>query len=98
MNVQFAESALLDLENTLAYYEQEGVRHIGQSLVQTILRRIEQLAFHPEIGRVVSEFQQVYIRELIEPPFRIVYFRENTLITIVRVWRSERILELPEQN
>jgi len=34
------------------------------------------------------------MRELIHPPFRIVYRREANQIRIVRVWRSERVLRL----
>jgi len=29
------------------------------------------------------------------PPFRVVYRRESSLVRVVRVWRSERLLELP---
>ena len=35
------------------------------------------------------------LREIIHPPFRIVYRVENRRIRVVRVWRSERLLRLP---
>ena len=38
------------------------------------------------------------IRELLFPPFRIVYRREATRVRIVRVWRSERLLVLPDRD
>jgi len=44
---------------------------------------------------MVPEFNTANIRELIHKPFRVVYLRESSSIFIVRVWRSERILELP---
>jgi toxin ParE1/3/4 len=51
---------------------------------------------HPDIGRVVPEFNDELIRELIHSPFRIVYLRERKSINMIRVWRSERLLHLPE--
>ena len=47
------------------------------------------------MGRVVPEFDQPFLRELIHPPFRIVYRREPERIRVVWVWRSERLLQLP---
>ena len=52
--------------------------------------RVEQLATFPDSGRVVPEFETPWLRELELPPFRIVYRREATVVTVVRVWRSER--------
>jgi len=44
---------------------------------------------------MVPEFNADDVRELIHKPFRVVYLRESTSIFVVRVWRSERELELP---
>ena len=57
--------------------------------------RIKTLTDNPDIGRVVPEFSSDNIRELIHKPFRVVYLRESSTIYVIRVWRSERILELP---
>ncbi|HEX9796185.1 MAG TPA: type II toxin-antitoxin system RelE/ParE family toxin, partial [Anaerolineales bacterium] len=54
------------------------------------------LAGHPDAGRVVPELNQTPIRELIHPPFRVVYLRQASIVTLIRVWRSERVLEMPE--
>ncbi|MDZ7799805.1 MAG: hypothetical protein U5K81_03285 [Trueperaceae bacterium] len=43
----------------------------------------------------MPEFDQPFLRELIHPPFRIVYRRDPQRLRIVRVWRSERLLHLP---
>ena len=68
---------------------------MGDRLVAEIVARIEGLSNHPELGRVVPEFGQPFLREIIHPPFRIVYRREPRHVRIVRVWRSERVLVLP---
>jgi toxin ParE1/3/4 len=50
------------------------------------------------MGGVVPEFDQPFLRELIQPPFRIVYRRDPQRVRIVRVWRSERLLHLPRAD
>jgi toxin ParE1/3/4 len=68
---------------------------VGQRFVAEILDRIETLSDNPDLGRIVPEFSTDSIRELIHKPFRVVYLREPSTIFIIRIWRSERILELP---
>jgi plasmid stabilization system protein ParE len=95
MRISFTESALSDLEAIQAWYAEQGVPDVGARLVVEIFRRIGALVEHPDIGRVVPEFGQNFLRELIQPPFRIVYRRSPNQIQVVRVWRSERLLRLP---
>ena len=45
---------------------------------------------------MVPEFGLVQLREIIHPPFRIVYRIDAERVRVVRVWRSERQLELSE--
>ena len=68
---------------------------VGNRFVEAIVTRIEALRDHPEMGRIVPEFDQPFLRELIHPPFRIVNRREPKYVRIVRVWRSERLLLPP---
>ena len=51
-----------------------------------------------DMGRVVPEFDQPFLRELIHLPFRVVYRRDPRRVRIVRVWRSERRLHLPTDD
>lgn len=93
--ITFAESALRDLEEVRTWYMEQGVPEVGARLVDEVLQRIQALAEHPDMGRAVPEFDQSFLRELIHPPFRIVYRRDPQRVSIVRVWRSERLLHLP---
>lgn len=95
--VELAESAIGDLEGIRDWYAQEQLPEVGERLVTGILDQVESLVTHPEMGRVVPEFGVDWLRELIHSPFRIVYKRESERVRIVRVWRSERLLELPGQ-
>jgi len=96
--IEFAESAVEDLEAIRDWYTQEQVPQVGERLVTEIFKQVELLAAHPELGRVVPEFGQGWLRELIHPPFRIVYKRESECIRVVRVWRSQRLLALADDS
>jgi len=98
LTISFAESAVADLEAIRIWYAEQGVPEIGIRMVEGILRRVESLQRNPDSGRVVPEFDQPWLRESIFPPFRIVYRREATRVRIVRVWRSERLLMLPDRD
>ena len=96
--ITFAASAIKDLEDLQAYYAGEGVPDVGKRLIAEIaeiVAMIERLGAHPLSGRVVPEFNVEHLREIIYPPFRIVYRHEKNKVRIVRVWRSERLLKLP---
>jgi toxin ParE1/3/4 len=93
--VEFAESALCDFGDILAWYSSQQVPDVGERLVREIFGRTEQLVDFPESGRVVPEFGVKTIRELIHSPFRLVYRIDPTKIWVIRVWRSERLLTLP---
>jgi len=95
VSITFADSAVSDLQNILAYYEEQSAPHIGKRLVAEIIDDIELLKKQPDMGRMVPEFELEYLRELIRPPFRIVYRRDKKRVRIVRVWRSERLLKMP---
>lgn len=98
MKIGVSNSAFADLEAIIDYYTQEGVPDIGRKFVETISEHIQVLSEHPDMGRVVPEFQSNDIREIIHEPFRVVYLREEKSITVIRVWRSERLLVLPDDN
>ena len=96
--IRLSESALADLQDLVGWYESQGIPHVGRRIVAEILARVETLDDLPDSGRVVPEFDQPSLRELIDPPFRIVYRRAAADVQVVRVWRSERLLKLPKSS
>jgi toxin ParE1/3/4 len=95
VKIYLTDSAVEDLRELQVYYEEQLVPHVGTQFIAEILDRIESLTDNPDIGRIVPEFDADNIRELIHKPFRVVYLRESSSIFVIRVWRSERIPELP---
>ena len=98
LSIRFSDSAVSDLEELVGWYEGRGVPDVGRRIAAEIVARIETLGDLPDSGRIVPEFNQPAIRELIHPPFRIVYRRGAAHVQVVRVWRSERLLKLPEED
>ncbi|MES9877964.1 MAG: type II toxin-antitoxin system RelE/ParE family toxin [Candidatus Sedimenticola sp. PURPLELP] len=98
MEILITKSAFNDFETIKEYYLEEGVPHIGDEFVVAIIEHIQTLEQHPDIGRLVPEFNNQKIRELIHSPFRVVYMREKSSIHVVRIWRSERVLVLPTEK
>jgi plasmid stabilization system protein ParE len=87
-----AESAVADLQAIRDWYVSQSAPEVGERLVGEILACLDQLAEFPESGRVVPEFEQPWLRELIRPPFRVVYRVDGERVRVVRVWRSERLM------
>jgi plasmid stabilization system protein ParE len=94
--IRFTESALADLKEIRAWSTEQGVRDVGERLLGEIVASIETLASNPDMGRIVPEFEQPFLRERIRPPFRIVYRRDARHVRVVRIWRSERLLGLSD--
>ena len=97
-SIRFAASAVSDLEALRVWYTKRGVPGVGDRLISEIVARAEALSDHPDMGRIVPEFRQPFLREIIHLPFRIVYRRRPESVRIVRIWRGERLLVLPDDE
>jgi len=94
ISISFAASALSDLEGIIAWYARQCAEDAGRRIVHEIITAVERLTDFPESGRVVPEFDNALLREIIRRPFRIVYRIDRQRVRVVRVWRSERLLKL----
>ena len=93
--VSFAPSALTDLEEIRSWYADQQVPEVGERLVREIVDAVLRLADFPESGRTVPELGLTRLREIIHPPFRIVYRLDDERVRVVRVWRSQRRMTMP---
>ena len=81
-----------------AWCVEQGVPEVGERLVEESFQCIQTLTDHPDMGRVVTDFDQSFPHELIHPPFSIVYRHDLQRVRMVRVWRSERLLHIPAED
>jgi toxin ParE1/3/4 len=93
--ISFAASAVGDLEATRDWYAEQHAPDVGERLLREVISQVERLADYPESGRVVPELGLAQLREIVHPPFRIVYRLDHDRVRVVRVWRAERLLKLP---
>lgn len=65
-----------------------------------MISQTDQLQTFPQLGRIVPEFRNQNIREIIFRPYRIVYRvnHEPKFCEIARVWHSARGIPLLEPN
>jgi plasmid stabilization system protein ParE len=59
-----------------------------------ILVAVDQIALFPKSGRVVPEHVRDELRELVLPPYRIVYRLRSEAAVILTVFRANRLLPL----
>ena len=87
----WAPSARLDLKE-LASYIAESRPEVSARFVKSIFHTTEHLSAFPQSGRVVPEFNDPNIREVIRKPCRIVYRikPEKKIVEIARVWHAAR--------
>jgi toxin ParE1/3/4 len=93
LRIDFAQSAQADLDGIVEWYASQLVPEVGKRLVASVIEHVEQLAAFPDSGKMVPEFETPWLRELELPPYRIVYRRDEDAVTIVRVLRSERLMD-----
>jgi plasmid stabilization system protein ParE len=87
----WAPSARLDLKE-LASYIAEARPNAAVHFVEHVFQIVEHLADFPEFGRIVPEFNDPHIREVIRRPCRIVYRvkSQEQIVEIARIWHAAR--------
>jgi addiction module RelE/StbE family toxin len=92
VKIIWTEFALEDLRSIHSYISQDS-KYYADKFVEKLISRIDQLEFYPQSGRIVPEFQNDSIRELIEGNYRIIYKLNPDFIGISRVHHSSKQLK-----
>jgi plasmid stabilization system protein ParE len=80
-----------DLHDIVSYIAAHN-RPVAELFGFRLMAKVDLLEQFPKIGRVVPEEQDESIREIIFPPYRIIYrvLAENHIVAIARVWHGAR--------
>lgn len=80
-----------DLHDIVVFIARDNPNR-AMSFGYELISETDRLQGFPELGRVVPEYRNDYIREIIFRPYRIVYRvdYENKICEIARVWHSAR--------
>ena len=87
----WSPKAQIDFRDLL-YYISESNHQAAVNFGSEVIKVIEKLAEFPESGKMVPEFYNSAIREIICKPYRIIYRvrRNEGLIEITRIWHAAR--------
>ena len=95
--IVWSKAALADLCDLVRYIAHDN-RVVARRFGDLIVTKVEALETFPRIGRMVPEYRNDRLREIIVAPYRIVYEidDESMVLSILRVWHGARgDMELP---
>ncbi len=91
VRIVWTEFALEDLRLIHDYIAKDSKTYADR-LIDKLIARVDQLEAFPKSGRVVPEFDNTDIRELIEGNYRIIYEIKPDHIGIIRIHHAARLL------
>ena len=82
----------LDLDDIYNYAARSS-RQNAARLADSLVRAVAPLADYPRLGRVVPEFADLGLREVLMPPYRLVYaVLEGDVVEMQAIYHSSRDL------
>lgn len=87
----WTQDGIDSLENVITYIAKDSI-YYAANFARNILARIENLMDFPYIGRIVPEYHNPDIREIIYQSYRIVYKVEKKAIFLVLVTHGSQTL------
>ena len=97
MNVRWTHTAQEHLASIHAYIAQDSPEY-AKHMVDRLTRRSQQIARFPLSGRCVPEYNTEQIREVIEGPYRLIYYiRPDQIDVLTIVHAAMNMLALEEE-
>lgn len=93
MRVVWADEAREQLASIHDFIKRDAPFYATQT-IDRLTRRVEQLIDHPRSGRVVPNYDDESLRELIAHPYRLIYRIKPERIDIIAVFHSAQ--QLPD--
>lgn len=87
----WTRKALCDLRDNFEYIDKDSHQYAVLTTEQ-ILDKAKRIKSSPLSGKIVPEFQDAQLRELLFKSYRIIYKLDNSAVYIVRVYHSSRLL------
>lgn len=93
VKINWTELSISDLKSIYDYISQDSKRYASLT-INKIYNRAQLLIEQPQIGRIVPEFNDANIRELIIGNYRLVYkLLDEYSLDILRIYNSARLLK-----
>ncbi|HEC66714.1 MAG TPA: type II toxin-antitoxin system RelE/ParE family toxin [bacterium] len=92
VRIVWSEEALKDIEEIISFISKDSELY-AVNFASKIISAVETLRVFPEIGRIVPEYADPKIREIIYRNYRIVYQIEERAVEIITVSHGSKLLE-----
>ena len=92
VEIRWTEQAADDLE-AIAEFIANDSPHYASIFCIDVLAAVERLNIFPDRGRIVPEWTNSSVRELILGNYRIIYRRRDELVEVLSVYHSSRLLD-----
>lgn len=92
IKIRWSLNSVNNLEE-IAEFISEGSPYYAPVFIQKIIQSVDRLTDFPFSGRIVPEYENENIREIIFHNYRIIYKINNKFIDISDVIHSSRVLE-----
>lgn len=89
IEVRWTPQAADDLQAIHDFIARDSTRY-ARAEVERIVAAVDRLEVFPDSGRVVPEYDRADIREIIEPPYRLVYRRRPDVLFVLMIFRASR--------
>ena len=90
MKLRFTPSGRIQFLQAVSYILQDNPQAAIQ-FRKRAERALRRLTRFPESGRLIPEFPDLPFREVIVPPYRFFYRRENRTIWVVACWHGAQL-------
>ena len=92
MKVRWTDEALAHLDSIYQHIAADSPIY-ALRMVDKLTRRSQQIGDFPLSGRLVPEYEEYKVREVIEPPYRIIYRLESDDgVDVLAVFHGARLL------
>ncbi len=91
VEIKWTNKSINNLKNIFEYIAQDSKKYASLQ-VKKIKERTKKLKIQPLSGRIVPEFDDLNIRELIDGNYRIVYMISEQNVFILTVHHSAKLL------
>jgi addiction module RelE/StbE family toxin len=92
VKIVWTEVSIIDLKEIFDYIAEDSVRYASITTLK-IYQHVQKIINYPYLGRIVPEFNDKSVRELIEGNYRIIYRIKSELqVDILRIYHSARLL------
>ena len=92
VKIIWSEEALKDIEEIISFISKDSELY-AVNFASKIISAVETLRMFPEIGRIVPEYADPKIKEIIYRNYRIVYQIEDRAVEIITVSHGIKLLE-----